>query len=841
MPKPYTTNKAIFIFKQNKNKNMLAERNKVALTYKNQEYTYKQLLQVSQMYADAFSKDCQPSKVVIYAENSPEWCFALYGAMRCNAVVVPIDVQSTKKEIEYIINDCTPDIVFISDNKVELFETIDCKGAKIFTPSQISTHNYESVAITEIPVRTPDETMFIIYTSGTTGNPKGVMLSYKNVLFNIDAVSVSVPIFKEESNVMILLPLHHVFPLIGSLVAPLYVGSTVHIAEGMNAEAILTTLTQGKVSLIIGVPRLYDMLVKGVMNKINASPITRMLYKVVKAIGNDNLSKIVFKSVHTKFGGHIEYLVSGGAALSIETATILKTLGFYVLEGYGMTEAAPMITFTRPGRRKIGYTGDPLPNIEVKIADNGEICLKGDNVMQGYYQRKDETDQILIDGWLHTGDIGVLNKHGLKITGRIKEIIVTSNGKNINPELLEQDFIKNSQFVEEIGIFLHKDVLHAAIRPNMTNIRLQSVENMDSLIKDEVTKFNTQNPPYKRIKQYHIISDEFPKTRLGKLQRYKLPSLVESPRSNADDEDLENKSEVYKLLKAFIEDETGGKATENDHFEIDLSMDSLSKVSLLAFIENSFDICLNEENIDELNTLGKLSTYIEEQDCELKESKITWKEILSTKIDIKLPKPGIIHWFVNSLSKVLFSVMYRFRYKGSKNIPDEPCIIVANHRSALDGLLLTYKLPHRVNKNTFFFAKEKHWRSKFTQFIAKKNNIILMDINKNVRESLQEMCAVLQKGKNIVIFPEGTRSKTNKLNKFKTTFAILSKELNVPVVPVVISGSERAVYHNVKVPFPRLFAKINVDVLKPIYPSEEQSAESMRDRVVSKIKKHLSK
>ena len=112
---------------------MLAERNKVALTYKNQEYTYKQLLQVSQMYADAFSKDCQPAKVVIHAENSPEWCFALYGSMRCNAVVVPIDVQSTKKEIEYIINDCTPDIVFISDNKAELFETIDCKGAKIFT------------------------------------------------------------------------------------------------------------------------------------------------------------------------------------------------------------------------------------------------------------------------------------------------------------------------------------------------------------------------------------------------------------------------------------------------------------------------------------------------------------------------------------------------------------------------------------------------------------------------------------------------------------------------------------------------------------------------------------
>ena len=820
---------------------MLEKRNKVAINYKDAKYTYTQVLQISQLYADAFLKSCTPSKVLIFADNSPEWCFALYGALRCNAIVVPVDVQSSKNEVEYIINDCNPDIIFTTNNKLDFFSNLNCKDAKVFTSSNVSIEDVANVLVSNIPVRGQDDTMFIIYTSGTTGNPKGVMLSYKNVMFNIDAVSKSVPIFKEESNVMILLPLHHVFPLIGSLVAPLSVGSTVFIAEGMNAEAILKTLNTGKISLIIGVPRLYDMLVKGVMNKINASPVTKILYKLVKAIGSDAVSNVVFKSVHTKFGGNIEYLVSGGAALSKETATILKTLGFYVLEGYGMTEAAPMITFTRPGKRKIGYTGDPLPHVEVKIAENGEIVLKGDNVMQGYYQRPEETDQILKDGWLYTGDTGVLDKYGLRITGRIKEIIVTSNGKNINPELLEIDFMKQSQYVEEIGIFLHKDALHAAIRPNMNNVRLQSLENMDSLIKEEVGKFNSQNATYKRIKQYHIISEEFPKTRLGKLQRFKLPSLVEKPEMAVSEENFEGKSEIYKLLKAFVEEETGCKAKEHDHFEIDLSMDSLSKVSLLAFIENSFDILMNEEQIDELNTLEKLSSFIEKHNHNLKESKITWKEILSTKIDIKLPKPGIIHWCVNSFSKVLLSLMYRFKYKGTKNIPDEPCIIVANHRSALDALLLTYKFPRKINRNTFFFAKKKHWKNKFTQFMAKKNNIILMDINKNVRESLQEMCAVISKGKNIVIFPEGTRSKNNKLNRFKETFAILSKELNVPVVPVVISGSERAVYHNVKIPFPRFFARINVDVLKPIYPSDEQTAENLCDKVAVLIMKNLKK
>ena len=821
---------------------MLKDRNKIALTYKGQTYTYKQILQYSKIYCDAFSLEKTPEKVLICSDNSPEWCFALYGALRAKAVVVPVDTQSTKNEIEYVINDCKPDIVFVSNEKRDFFETINVQGAQIITPADLYIENVDSIKAADIPIGNDDDTIFIIYTSGTTGSPKGVMLSIKNVMFNVNAVSKAVPIFRTESNVMVLLPLHHIFPLLGSMLIPLYVGSTLHIAEAMNAESILKTLNEGKVSLIIGVPRLYDMLVKGIMAKINSSILTRLLYKVVKLIGNDSISKIVFKSVHTKFGGNIEFLVSGGAALSNETATILKTLGFYVLEGYGMTEAAPMISFTRPGKRKVGYTGDPLPNIKVKIADNGEICIKGDNVMQGYYQRVEETNQIIENGWLHTGDLGLLDKYGLKITGRLKEIIVTSNGKNINPELLEQEFMFKSQYVQEIGIFLHKEALHAVVRPMMSNIRMQSVENMQSLIKDEITEFNNENPTYKRVKQFHIISDEFPKTRLGKLQRYKLPTLIDKTETETQKKkELENKSEIYKLLKAFVEKETGCVAHENDHFEIDLSMDSLSIVSLLAYIENSFDISLTEEQIDELNTLSKLTKYIEKENHQLRESKISWKEILSTKTEIKLQKPGFIHWCVNTFSKITFSLIYRFRYKGSKNIPNEPCIIVANHRSALDGLLVTYKLPHKINKNTFFFAKKKHWKTKLSMFMARRNNIILMDINKNVRESLQEMCAVLKKGKNVVIFPEGTRSGNNNLNKFKETFAILSKELNVPVVPVAITGSERAVYHNVRIPFPRFMAKINVNVLKPVYPSEEQTAESLRDRVVASIKKHLNK
>ena len=637
---------------------------------------------------------------------------------------------------------------------------------------------------------------------------------------------------------MVLLPLHHILPLLGSLVAPLYMGGTLHIAEAMNAESIIKTLNAGKVSIIIGVPRLYDMLVKGIMSKINASFVTRLLYKITKLIGSDAVSRVIFSSVHKKFGGHLKYLVSGGAALSVETATILKTLGLYVLEGYGMTETAPMISFTRPGRRKVGYAGELLPNIEAKIAENGEICVKGDNVMKGYYKREEETAQIIKDGWLHTGDMGILDKYGLKITGRIKEIIVTSNGKNINPELLEKEFLNESKYVQEIGIFLSGDILHAAIRPEMTAVRQSSLDDMDALIKSEVERFNAEQPQYKRIKQYHIMSEELPKTRLGKVQRFLLPHLIDKPKTHTEQESLEGKSEVYKMLKAFVEDETKTIANENDHFEIDLSMDSLSKVSLLAYIENTFGINMNEEQMENLNTLAKLTDYIEKNEHTFNTTNITWKDILATKVDVKLEKPGITQWCTYTFTKILFSICYRFRFKGSKKLPNSPCIIVANHRCAIDGFLITYNFSRKENKDIFFFAKEKHWRTKIAQFFARKNNIILMDINKNVRQSLQEMCAVLKKGKNIVIFPEGTRSRDNKMKKFKETFAILSKELNVPVVPVAITGSESACYGGSIIP--KFWKKINVEVMDPVMPAEGQTAENFRDKIAAMIEKHLT-
>lgn len=502
---------------------------KPALVYKNQSFSYTALLQHIACYAAAFAPH-KPSKVLVFADNSPEFVFAFYGALRCGAVVVPADAQSSPKELAYMMADCRPEVLFCTEAKRETVDKalslVEPYGCVLCTEAGIDLSAVEAQRAEPLAVPALDQTMCLIYTSGTTGNAKGVMLSYDNVLFNCGAVSEDVSIYKEDSRVLILLPLHHVFPLLGTLVAPLSVHATTYMAERMTPDAILGTLKRGRITLMIGVPKLYDVLVEGIMKKINEKAFTRLAYRVIGALGSDALAKKVFAQVHTKFGGHIQYLVSGGAALSKRTARILKNLGFYVLEGYGMTEAAPMISFTRPGRRKIGYTGDPLTGVELRFTDKGEVCVRGRNVMQGYYNRPEETAQVIQDGWLHTGDTGCLDRHGLRLTGRIKEIIVTSGGKNINPEELEAALCQRLSYIKEVAVFMQNDCLRALICPKVEALKEKTLDCIQNLVKKDLSLFNREVSVYKRIKKFDILCTDLPRTRLGKIQRFKLSSLL---------------------------------------------------------------------------------------------------------------------------------------------------------------------------------------------------------------------------------------------------------------------------------------------------------------------------
>jgi len=322
-----------------------------------------------------------------------------------------------------MIADCEADVIFCSAAKKPVVD--DALKSITKTPTIFVFEELTKLPlpdkVSDIEIDGREKTALIIYTSGTTGSQKGVMLSFENLIENIRAVSEDIPIYTPEETVMILLPLHHIFPLVGSLVAPLKVGGKTAMSPSLNTEDILKTLQVHKVNIIIGVPRLYAIIRKGIMDKVRASKPGRIMFSLAGKLNSRGFSKKVFKAVHQKFGGNLKYMICGGAPLDPEVAMDYKTLGFEMLEGYGMTEAAPMISFTRPGHWKIGAAGQTMPEMQVEIRD-GEIVAKGKNIMQGYYNKPEDTAQILKDGWLYTGDLGEIDSKGfLKITGRKKK------------------------------------------------------------------------------------------------------------------------------------------------------------------------------------------------------------------------------------------------------------------------------------------------------------------------------------------------------------------------------------------------------------------------------------
>jgi long-chain acyl-CoA synthetase len=313
-----------------------------------------------------------------------------------------------------------------------------------------------------------------------------------------------------------------------------------------------------------------------------------------------------------------------------------------------------------------------------------------------------------------------------------------------------------------------------------------------------------------------------------------LPELASSKNRTAADEP---KTREYQAIRKFLEDETQQTVNPNDHIELDLALDSLGKVSLSAFIDTAFGVDVPENSLTDYASVAKLAEYIHQKKTRLNFEGISWSQILKEKVHLKLPHSGLSHNLLKNVFQVVFRLSMRIKARGLDNLPDEPCIIAPNHQSVLDGFLVASFLKREFIKKTYVYAKEKHFRNPFMRFMANRNNIILVDANKDLKLSIQKLAEVLKKGKNLMIFPEGTRTLTGKMGEFKQTFAILSRELKVPVVPVAIKGSYSILPSGARIP--RLFRKVSIEFLKPVYP-ENHSYESLKDIVYQSVASKLA-
>jgi long-chain acyl-CoA synthetase len=802
----------------------------------NQKISGRALLKCIQQYSLLIANK-GITKVGIFSENRVEWIYAFYAALQSNCIVVPIEYMASADDVAYIIDDCQPEMVFMSAAMEEAYDQV---GQRIkFKPTVVIFEDHpQRTDLSESIWSGPDDndtTAVIIYTSGTTGSPKGVMLSYTNIIVNMDAV-IEPKIFHSGSQVLMLLPLHHVFPLVGSMMLPIYAGGTLVISPSMQTADLMKTLADNQIDVMMGVPRLYELIYRGLMTKINKSLVARAFLNLVYFTKSRKLGKILFKKVHNGLGGHLQFMIAGGAALNTEVGKFFYAIGFDILEGFGMTEAAPMITFPRPGSIKIGSTGQALPGLKLEIRD-GEIVAKGPNVMKGYYNRPEETAEVIRDGWLYTGDLGRIDKRGfLYITGRKKEIIVLPNGKNINPVEVELKLESYTPAIKEVGVFFYKEMLHAVIFPDYQYLSDNNIIDILQYFRESViSPFNTGMSSYKRIMQFTLVNSELPRTRLSKLQRFKLEELIqqsESQRPKLNDPDTEE----YRAVKSFLETQVDMDISPDDHLVFDISLDSLGKISLIHFIENTFGVKIGEEQLLKFPSIHKISEHIRANKLFHKQDETEWTDNLKENRKVNLPKYSFLLRFIVRSVRSVTNIFIATEGKGFENIPEGSCFFAPNHQSKLDPFLVLSYLHEKTLKNTYAYAKKDHVQGIIRRFLAHWTNVIVMDLTKDLKVSILKMAEAVKVGKNILIFPEGTRTLNGELGPFKKTYALISTELNIPVVPIAVSG---AFYGSPTDKIRVKRKKIMIEFLPVIYPeglTPDQLNELVRHRIEERLK-----
>jgi len=506
------------------------------------EEAEKNILKLSKIIKENIKEG---DRCLLVSENRPEWFVSDLAIMLSDGITVPAYTTYTEEDYKYLIEDCEPSLVIVSNNELlkKLSKTIDEKDfiKKVITLDEVSkvTDNLNLItkekylgfnSITKIDLLEKDKIQndklkrtspaCIIYTSGTGGNPKGVMLSHGGILNNIvGACEIMKPLINTRPVFLTWLPLSHSYEHCVQF-AQIAVGAKVFYAQ--KIEKLLENMSEAKPTIMTAVPRFYQNLYNKI--NINLKKQTGIKAKLIEAtlrLGKKKLigqemtffekliniivEELVRKKIKKQFGGNLKAFVSGGGALDQEIGEFLNSIGLPTLQGYGLTETSPVVSCNPIHKIRVETVGPPFKGNQVKIADDGEILVKGENVMLGYWNKKEETDKVIINGWIHTGDIGEIDpKDGyLKITDRKKDIIVSAGGDNISPAKIE-NMITNEPEVDQCMVYGDKkNYIVALIVPNKDFL------NQKEKIQDVIEKINKKLTLLEKIKKIQLIDESF--------------------------------------------------------------------------------------------------------------------------------------------------------------------------------------------------------------------------------------------------------------------------------------------------------------------------------------------
>ncbi|EIJ75563.1 MAG: long-chain-fatty-acid CoA ligase [Leptospirillum sp. Group II 'C75'] len=708
----------------------------------------------------------------------------------------------------------------------------------------------------------------LLLTSGTTGFPRGVSLTHGNLFSNVRSIE-NLDIYHSDSRVFGVLPLHHAYPLMSLLYLPVGHGATVAFPPDLQPSTLAACLSEFSPTLFPGVPSLWENFHRRIWEGIDRQGkkkrwlVQKILMPLVLGLRRKagiNPGRLLFASLHARFGPSMKILASGGAALPRQVAEDFWSWGLTMLEGYGLTETSPVLTFNTPRHVRLGSVGKAIPGVDLRIRPldgqmpgEGEVQARGSNVALEY--RLDAENRKPVreeDGWFSTGDIGRLEDGFLFLKGREKELLVLPNGKKLQPDAVE-GLLEKDDLVLELALTLYHGVPWLLIRPDEDAFARRHIVQMKPVMESKVAALNARLPGHSRIGGFSITLDPMPRTRLGKLKRFVLPEIVTSlekrhSTSPVPEGVLEDpaKKEVLRVLKEV----TGldRPVSLSDHLEVDLGLDSLGRIELAGRLEDLTGGPLEEEVFDSVRTVQDLLDIMsgrlvrisgEKADVRILEPDLTEVEKAFIPSRPSTRDGALPLWFqlLHKILRAVFSVVFGIRWPrfsdnggqwqvtgpggGRIDWPSSPFVLVANHESYLDGILLSLMLPPAILREVMFWG----YSPLFEQGILKKWKNILGVVSIDPEEAVTGLRIgyhLLREGRSLAIFPEGERSLSGSLQTFRPGTGYILSACPVPVIPCAIFGAFKAWPRHRKFPRP---ATIRLRI-GPVIPADRIEGQS---------------
>ncbi|HWZ82523.1 MAG TPA: AMP-binding protein [Terriglobales bacterium] len=803
------------------------------------------------------------ARVGILAANHPRWVAAYLGIICAGRTAVPLDTAFHADQVAKLLKDSGATVLFcdykhlaVSQQAAEglpvtLVMTSPPNERTPTTPpagpqlqSDLDSIFAAGIGTFKPILPTENDLAALLYTSGTTADPKGVMLTHGNLVGEANAVLQVIHIGTEDA-LLGILPMFHVLAQMANLFLPLFNGARVVYLETLNTTELLRALQERGITAFCVVPQFFYLIHEKIFKELNKRGkltvrIVRTLMRLNRALRGVGLNagKIFFGKIHSTFGKRMRYLVTGGSRFDPAIWQDFQDFGIDLLNAYGLTETTGGAFINRPGKVVIGSVGPPFPTVEVRIIDPqpvygedggvaaGEIALRGPIVMKGYWKRPEPTAEVLRDGWFYTGDLGYLDEGGnLFITGRRKEVIVLSNGKNVYPEEIESHYQK-SPFIKDICVMALEarpgdptsERLYAVIVPNFEVLRERKIVNSKEAIRFDIESLSHKIATTKRLGGYEIWQDDLPRTTTRKLKRFQIEKKVRELQKGGgpgegeigtekpltDEERAWLEREDVKGALEVVRESSRNKLAEihpTHNLELDLGLDSMQRVELLTALEQKLGGDVPEAQLAEIYSVRDLVDAVLESASRgeggTKADAPAWSTILADPVtDPDVLSLAHHHWFSNlfffllgRFLRLIWLDFFQLKFKGLENLPEKgPYLLCSNHQSYIDPVVMGSVLPWRLFGRTFALGTSDIFGKGFMRRLARWIRVVVLDPDANLVPAMRAGAFGLSQERILVLYPEGERSDTGKPRVFRKGAAILSIHEQAPIVPVAIEG-----------------------------------------------------